>query len=115
MSTLPLAIDKHISLLKKLGMFVQEQRIKVFQDSEVEFATRLNKYCHSDDLFHAHHITEMESGNNKLPLCFWLFTWQLMQVADKVVDASKSDNSLFLASAKRMNLSSDDILIKAPK
>jgi hypothetical protein len=115
MSTLPLALDKHISLLKKLGAFVQEQRVKVFQESEADFANRLNKYCHSDNLFQANHITDMESGNNKLPLCFWLFTWQLMQVADKVVDASKSDTSLFLASAKRMNLSSDDVLIKAPK
>jgi hypothetical protein len=109
----PITIDKHRMLLLKMGKFIQEQRIKVFQEDVESFAKRLSghtlfKFTHKD-------IEHMEKGDGSIAIDLWLAAWQLMQVADRVVEASKCDTSLFLASAERLNLSESDIIKNTPK
>jgi hypothetical protein len=105
--------DKHNSLLKKLGTYIKEQRVKVFQENTEQFSQRIQPFSanplSSDD------IRRMELGDGSLPLSSWLSAWQLMQVSDKIVEASKSDTALFLASAERMNLTEADIQKLTPK
>lgn len=100
-------------LLLKMGKFIQEQRIKVFQEDIDSFARRLS--VHTAYKFTSKDIEKMEKGDGHIPIDLWLAAWQLMQVADRVVDASKCDTSLFLASAERLNLSESDILKNTPK
>lgn len=105
--------DKHNSLLKKLGTFIKEQRVKVFQETPEQFSQRLTPFSITpitgDDVRH------MEHGDGTIPINSWLSAWQLMQVSDKIVEASKSDTALFLASAERMNLTEANIKTLTPK
>jgi hypothetical protein len=107
-------LDKHASLSKKFGRFIQEQRVKIFQESELEFAQRLNSYSESD-IFSETIVKSLESGDGNLSFAHWLFAWQLMQVADKAVESTKSDTQLFLAASERLHLSTEDVLRKTPK
>lgn len=109
----PLTIDKHRMLLLKMGRFIREQRIKVFQEDIATFSERLT--AHTSLKFSNKDVEKMENGDGSIPIDLWLAAWQLMQVADKVVDASKCDSTLFLASAERLNLSESDILKNTPK
>jgi hypothetical protein len=109
-----IAVDKHRALCKKLGRFIQEQRLKVFQETELAFSERLNAYSESQS-FSERIVQSLESGDDTVPLSCWLYVWQIMQVADKTVDATKSDTSLFLAASERLNLSAHDVQRKTPQ
>lgn len=111
--TQKLTQDKQHALLKKMGKFIYEQRQKVFQESPDVFALRLNDIFPVDA--NASTVVQLESGDGSLPIHVWLCAWQLMQVADKVADASKSDIALFLASAQQFALSEREVLKNTPK
>lgn len=105
--------DKHHALLKRLGTYVQEQRVKVFQEDHEQFSKRLAPF--SPGPISSHDVSRMEQGDGSIPLSLWLSAWQLMHVSDKIVDASKADTALFLAASERMNLSEADVRSQTPK
>jgi hypothetical protein len=105
--------DKHFALLQKIGRYVQEQRIKVFQEEPDAFARRLNTLY--DGHFTSEDVIRVEAGDGTTPIHLWMTAWQLMQVADKVADASKSDTALFLASAHRLSLDENHVRQRTPK
>jgi hypothetical protein len=105
--------DKHVSLLAQLGRHVKDNRTHLFNEPASAFATRVSS-------FNGANLTEsdvcrIEAGDGTMPLSSWLSVWQIFQSADKVVSATKSDASLFLASAQRNRLSEADVKQHTPK
>lgn len=104
---------KNSLLIKKLGLHIQEQRIKVFHNNYEQLCEKMSSF--TDHPIAPHDIKQLESGDGSIPIAIWMAAWQLMQVGEKIVDSSKVDTALFLASAAKLNLSEADILLKTPK
>lgn len=105
--------DKHLASLEKMGENIQEQRIKVFNESTEDFAKRMNSIYNGN--FSSDDVILMENGDGEVSIHTWLTAWQLMHVDDKIISASKSEASLFLARAKTICLEESYIASKTPK
>lgn len=90
--------DKRRALAKKLSDNLMAQRERVFQETREQFERRLEIF---GPAVPAGTIERMEQGDLSVPLEFWLSAWMAMQVADGVVEGSRSDAALFLAAAKQ--------------
>ena len=91
-------IEKQKYLLLKLGAHLTGQRQSVFNESQEDFAKRLIRF--GDENATAAQIDAMESGDPSVGIGSWVCAWQVMQVADAVAHASKSEAALFLAAAR---------------
>lgn len=90
--------DRRLHLLEKLGAHLRAQRESVFRETPAQFALRFELFgCdNADEAL----VASMEAGQGLVPLDAWMAAWQIMQVAESVVNASKSDAALFLAAAR---------------
>jgi hypothetical protein len=113
--TKPLSIAQQIFFLKKIGTHIREQRIKIFNLTEDGFAEHLNATFFKDTPISKASIESIENGDGAIPMVYWMGLFQAMHVAEKIVDATKSDGALFLASAQRLNLTEEAVLKHTPK
>lgn len=89
--------DKRNALFRKLADNLKAQREKVFQESPQDFKKRLEIY--GPDLEDGI-VERMEMADQSVPIEAWMSAWLTMQVADSVVEGSRSDTALFLASVR---------------
>jgi hypothetical protein len=91
-------LEKQRFLLLKMGGHLLGQRQAVFCETQEQFAQRLVRF--GDFEATAQQVDSMEKGDPTVAIASWICAWQVMQVADAVAHASKSDAALFLAAAK---------------
>lgn len=89
--------DKRLILIKKLSDNLRAQRERVFQETPEQFAQRLAIF---GPPVPPGMVERMEAGDPSAPLEHWLSAWMAMQVADSVVEGSRSDAALFLAATR---------------
>lgn len=90
--------ERRLHLLEKLGLHLRGQRQAVFCETPDQFALRFERFGY--DGASAALVVAMETGQPEVNMDAWMAAWQIMQVADAVVTASKSDAALFLAAAR---------------
>ena len=91
-------IEKRAFLLQKMGSHLLGQRQAVFRETQEQFAQRLALF--GEEAADVALVQALESGNPAVSIASWMCAWQVMQIADAVVQASKSDAALFLAAAR---------------
>lgn len=89
--------DKRLTLFRKLADNLKAQRERVFNENYEQFSQRLEIFGPPID---PGLIERMESADPTVPLEAWMSAWMAMQVADSVVEGSRSDAALFLASVR---------------
>lgn len=90
--------ERRSAFAARLGENLRAQREVVFSQTPSEFAARFAPYGLS---LSGEDVEAMESGSDAMPLSHWIAAFQIMQVADAIVAASKSNAALFLASARQ--------------
>lgn len=90
--------EKRLHLLEKLGAHLRSQRQAVFRETPDEFSHRLALFGARPS--GARLVVAMENGSPDVSIGDWMCAWQVMQVADAVAGASKSEAALFLAAAQ---------------
>ena len=105
--------DKNKSLIKKIGRSITEQRIKVFNETELDFSKRLSQFIKTT--ITEEDVIKMEEGDGSIPMDRWMAVWQITQVAEKVVESARSESALFLASTKHLMLDEKSVKMKTPK
>lgn len=89
--------EKRLHLLRKIGSQLKSQRETVFREDAGQFAKRLSFFGVDAD---AQLVARMEAGDPSPSIEAWFCAWQVMQVADSVAAAGKSDAALFLAATQ---------------
>ncbi len=92
--------EKREALLLRLGENLRAQREVVFSQTTEEFSERFGLY---GVVISPEEVAAMEAGSPDTPISFWMAAFQIMQVSDAIVAASKSNAALFLASAKHVD------------
>ena len=90
-------LEKRQHHLQKLAENLKAQRTIIFKETEAQFAQRFTLFganaSESD-------VLSMEQGSPAVSIELWICAWQVMQISDSIIKATKSDAALYLAAAQ---------------